>query len=89
LTREQLFKEDKHQLKLTLEQFLNSMSDPSETCTLMLSYFDDDSLSVIDIHNQIISSHFDLAISMFKKYMNIVFLESEMTAIQTLVKNFY
>ena len=34
----------------------------------MLSYFDDESLSVIDIRNQIVLSHFDFAISMFKRY---------------------
>jgi hypothetical protein len=55
----------------------------------MLSYFDDDSLSVIDIHNQIVSSHLDLAISMFKRYQSIQFLQSEMTAIQTLAKDVY
>jgi hypothetical protein len=57
----------------------------------MLSYFDDDSLSVIDIRNHIVLSHFDFAISILKRYDSISnqFIEDDSTAIKQLRKCVY
>jgi hypothetical protein len=57
----------------------------------MLAYFDDKSLSVIQIRNQIVYSHLDFAISMFKRYKSnyMLFRESDSTAIKKLLKYVY
>jgi hypothetical protein len=57
----------------------------------MLSYFGDESLSVIQIRNQIVYSHLDFAISMLKRYESnyMIFQESDSTAIKKLRKYVY
>ena len=54
----------------------------------MLSYFDDESLSVIDIRNQIILSHFDFAISKLRRYnsVNSIFDSKDSSALNLLKK---
>jgi hypothetical protein len=57
----------------------------------MLSYFDDDSLSVVDIRNHIVLSHFDFAISIFKRYAADIkhIIDNDSTAIKKLLKCVY
>jgi hypothetical protein len=56
----------------------------------MLSYFDDESLSVIDICNQIIFDHFDFAFSILKSRSGILKIEYfGLTAIKLLQKYVY
>ena len=57
----------------------------------MLSYFDDQSLTVIQIRNLIVLSHFDFAISLLKRYHSYKFLfnPNESTAIKQLLKHVY
>ena len=57
----------------------------------MLAYFDDESLSVIQIRNQIVYSHLEFAISMFKRYESKykLFRGSDSTAIKKLLKYVY
>jgi hypothetical protein len=57
----------------------------------MLAYFDDESLSVIQIRNQIVYYHLDFAISMLKRYSSAYsfFRGSDSTAIKKLRKYVY
>lgn len=57
----------------------------------MLSYFDDESLSIIDIRNKIILSHFDFAISILRRYrsMNESLDNGDSSAINLLKKYVY
>jgi hypothetical protein len=55
----------------------------------MLSYFDDESLSIIDIYGHIVCSNFDLAYNLFKRYISLRFLEKDLTAIKILSHYIY
>lgn len=57
----------------------------------MLSYFDEESLSIIDIRNKILLNHFDLAISILRRYrsMNESLDNGDSTAINLLKKYVY
>ena len=57
----------------------------------MLSYFEDDSLSVIDIRNHIVLSLFDFALSILKRYssFSVQFKIDDSTAIKQLRKCVY
>ena len=56
----------------------------------MLSYFDDHSMSVIDIYFKIFNSHFDFAVSLFKQNNFLFYLRSNnLTAIKLISKYVY
>ena len=59
-------------------------------CIVMLSYFDDHLLSVIDIYKQLFHSYFDFALSVIKRLNNFHFyINNDLTAIKLLRKKVY
>jgi len=59
-------------------------------CIVMLSYFDDHLLSVIDIYKQLFHSYFDFALSVIKRLSNIYYnFFNDLTAIKLFKKKVY